>query len=698
MTGCRVYVVALPIAWACATAGFAADRPAGVTDETRKQAEATYRDVFGTTHDQLLKSGKPAEKSEFAKKLTERAKQSAADPALVEVLQKHALTFAQADKVGVEVALDIHRTNLAVPARRLGAVEKYAEALERSVSFEPPANRGKVGGEVVKAYRTAAAELERVGQPTAAMAAVGKARAALRKYTPAARDVAAALDADDKRLQPLVAEQAEADRLKQVIAKNPTDAKARAALGCILLKRTGTAEAAAQFASAGGDWAALAATLGDKSLPAEQVGRAVARVAEFLPADDKRHQLVLLDFARKQFETARYDDAAHWEKLLPDYAHTLEKQLSVESATGQTRLAPVLVRTHLELAQLQYERNQDVTAITTSLQKAKASLRQLRMDDLKVATADVEAADKLVRSLVALEADVAKWTAARKQGKLDARGHASLGAALLRVGNKVGAADAFAAASTGLRELARMLGRDDIPHNELGDAYRGAAAEFAGDESTVLLTCAGEAYSAFLDSGRGTAAERARVELVVRDLPRRPSLYEVPGGIDLLAPPAKLLQLFAEKGTGPGKLELVAGPEHRVWKVDVEYRDLAGANWKYKVVEKPTRPDEIRYVGFSWRRDKGTDMRVYFRRADGRYRGYRHSPTPDGDEFQLWLGSDVPRRWTRVVRDLYEDFGSHEFVGLGFGSNDMTPTELAGLFVGKTEDQVRWSLAKTPRD
>ena len=217
--------------------------------EAMKKAVATYRDVFGAAHDKATKSTKPAEKSEFAKKLSERAKETANDAVLQELLRKYAVSFAQNDAVGVAVAMEIYKAQLVVPEKKTVANEKLAEITEKSLSFEPLANRLKVAQEAVKYYRELGQLQEAGGNATAALASIVKAKALVKKWMPTAKDIVAQLDADEKKYAPLALDSAEIDKLRTAVEKAPADQNLKFQLGATLAANKRWTEAAEVLAA-----------------------------------------------------------------------------------------------------------------------------------------------------------------------------------------------------------------------------------------------------------------------------------------------------------------------------------------------------------------------------------------------------------------------------------------------------------------
>lgn len=657
-----------------------------------QKAEAAYRDAFGAAHEKATKATKPADKSDFAKRLFDASLKAPNDPALQEVLRKYALAFAQTDAVGTAVAMDVHRAYLAFPSRRAVSMEKLGGLYERSLTIEPPANRPKIATEAVKWYRDAIAEYEKQGNAASAIAVVAKVRTLARKYTPNAKDIFAALDADERRLQSQAADQTEIERIKQTVEKSPDDLKARAALGCRYLRLNRVRDAADQFKLCGDEWPAVAKALTDTPpLEAVALARLLTKAAMALPADDKRSRFAAFEYARVQLEEFRAKSPEKWVPALPTYAALLDRMIGLEPPSQTAKLSMSILFAQLDLAEADTERGAFSDALF-ALGKAKAATRTMKPADAKDFAGELDAMEKGVRARVTLEAEVDKLQ--MDAATLDMKGKLSLGIGLLRIGKLTDAAPPLKLSGIkGWQDVAGILASNEkVNPLELAHALRAAAADLKGEEKTEILALARDRYEAFLATNPPDI-EKTRVELISGELPMAFAQLSRAKAIDLLTPAN--FKLITEKGLGHGKVTVDGG----TWKLDTDDRTLWKSDWQYKVVEKPLRPDEVRYVGFAWKAESGIDARVdLVTTVQGKYKGYFAGKTAN-DPALMQLAVDPPRTTTIVVRDLFKDFGGGwTIVGMGMGAVDKSPTQFSGFVLGRSPEQVRRALARSSHE
>ncbi len=109
-----------------------------------------------------------------------------------------------------------------------------------------------------------------------------------------------------------------------------------------------------------------------------------------------------------------------------------------------------------------------------------------------------------------------------------------------------------------------------------------------------------------------------------------------------------------------GKLCLVMSPPQRF------AAQIPG--WSYAIREHP-EPGQFRYLRFAWKQADGDGIMLELA-ADGKW------PAPDDARFRFYSGRnttawraveiapDVPRQWTLVTRDLWQEFGDFTLTGL----------------------------------
>ena len=110
--------------------------------------------------------------------------------------------------------------------------------------------------------------------------------------------------------------------------------------------------------------------------------------------------------------------------------------------------------------------------------------------------------------------------------------------------------------------------------------------------------------------------------------------------------------------------------------------------WSYKIVEKPSSADEVRWIMFAWKKADGDGIMIQF--PDNGAWGvvaaaFVDPPAPGtgryiaGANMTGWTGiqvsEDAPTDWEYVIRDLYEDFEEFTMTGVA-----LTPFTGIGLY------------------
>jgi hypothetical protein len=642
-------------------AAFAND-PANIPPEELRKSELTYKDTFGPSHDKATKAAKSAEKSEYARKLFDAHQKSANDPTLQEVLRKHALQFAQpTDPVGLAVIADVYKVYQTFPSRRAMATEKLAGLQERSLAAEPAATRAKLAADVVKGYRDAAGEYEKQGNFTGAIAAIGKAKSVVAKYTPGDRETAASLGADERKLQAGAAEQAETERFKAAVAKNPDDAKSKVGLACRYLRYGRNADAAELLKTCGGDWAAVANALAAKPIDPLAASKLLLKAQADLPADDKKSRYAASVYARSLLEEFRAAQADKWPDAVPLHAAVLESIVANEPAAASGQAVSALVQALIEWAE-QLVAKFDYTEASNVLVRARTVARTAKPAEAKDLQSDVDAADRVVKACVAIDADVEHWKNLSAKGPLDAKGNLAYGVALLRAGRIAESAKPLELSNIpAFVALSRMLAKgDQAPPLPLADALRTAANELQGGEKSDVLALARSVYEKYLDTNPKDGPEKTRIQLLARELPLNSRTFVPRDYVELLdenpAAYAKLLAVGKSVSGGTasvetkdvyrGKSALRTTP-HAFAATDLGYR--------FTISEAPKKPNEFRYIGFAWKKVGGTACHLQFFDPNGNSFVHYNAGATGTDKLQI--RNAVPVSWTYEIQDIHGDFG-----------------------------------------
>ena len=698
----RKSLAILALVLGCAL-GAVANDPVNIPPAELMRAEATYKDTFGAAHEKAKRAVKTAEKSEFAKRLNEAAVKSTNDPALQEVLRQNALLFAQlTDPVGLAVAVDVYKAYQPFPSRRALALDKIAAILERGLAKEPVATRQKLATDVIKGYRDAAVEYEKQGNASLATAAIGKARIVARKYTPGDRDIFPALDADERRLVAIAAEQSETERLKAFVAKNPDDVKSRIGLGTRFLRYTRIREAGEQFRAAGGEWIAVANALDTKPIDALALSQLLLKAQANLPPEDKKSRYAMMAYARGLLEDFRTGNADKWAGAVATYASVLEIAVATEPAPLAGQSVTPLVLAMIEWAE-QLAGKFNYTEASNVLVRARTSSRTAKgPGEAKELQADLDSAERVVKACLALDTEISNWKVEEGKGALDAKGNLAYGVALLRAGRVPEAANRLAKSQApAFAALAAILAKgDQTPALALGDSLRAAAGELQGNDKIDVQSLARAEYEKFLESNPKDGLEKTRIQLLAKELPQNTRTFVLRDYVELFDENPAFVQRMNFEGVSPGGGTVSAEAKDvfhgklamKVISKDIFANDLG---WKYPIRENPKQPNEFRYAAFAWKKVGGSASIIQFVDAasPGEWRSYASGPYGNGT-VKVTIRDTIPNAWTLEIRDLFQDHGAFTINGFRAWPIDGEYLLLDAIYLSKSKASLERLLQR----
>src|SRR5262249_24259860 len=87
-------------------------------------------------------------------------------------------------------------------------------------------------------------------------------------------------------------------------------------------------------------------------------------------------------------------------------------------------------------------------------------------------------------------------------------------------------------------------------------------------------------------------------------------------------------------------------------------------NWNYKIVEKPKRANDFRYLRFGWKKLGGNGIVIQFYDPNKAW-GFRYHA---GTNIYNWqpsqqVNAKAPAEWEVVTRDLFKDYGAFTITG-----------------------------------
>ncbi len=109
--------------------------------------------------------------------------------------------------------------------------------------------------------------------------------------------------------------------------------------------------------------------------------------------------------------------------------------------------------------------------------------------------------------------------------------------------------------------------------------------------------------------------------------------------------------------------------------------------WNYRIVEKPTKPGEFRYVRFAWKKIGGNGAMMQISTDRGWEQRY-----VAGQNSVSWNAKSVsdrsPTEWQVVTRDFFKDFGAMTIVGFAITPMDGTALLFDHFLLGRSIEDL----------
>jgi len=92
--------------------------------------------------------------------------------------------------------------------------------------------------------------------------------------------------------------------------------------------------------------------------------------------------------------------------------------------------------------------------------------------------------------------------------------------------------------------------------------------------------------------------------------------------------------------------------------------------WAFKIVKDPKAKDEFRYITFAWKKVGGTGIQLQLS-AGGDWGHRYHAGANEKNWNPSWnpsiqVSPDIPKEWTLVTRDVWEDWKDMTLTGIAF--------------------------------
>ena len=110
--------------------------------------------------------------------------------------------------------------------------------------------------------------------------------------------------------------------------------------------------------------------------------------------------------------------------------------------------------------------------------------------------------------------------------------------------------------------------------------------------------------------------------------------------------------------------------------------------WAYKIVERPTGPNEFRYLRFAWKKDDNGSVLLGLANNGG-WSGKRYVAGPYALGGQgVKVAEKAPGEWTVVTRDMFKDFGALDLSGILFSSTSTGTSHFDHILLGRSLEDL----------
>ncbi|MDY3552152.1 hypothetical protein R5W24_001232 [Gemmata sp. JC717] len=367
-------------------------------------------------------------------------------------------------------------------------------------------------------------------------------------------------------------------------------------------------------------------------------------------------------------------------------AAVLDRAARAEKPEQRAKYGAELVEVYREAADACYDLGRDADAVTF-WGKAKAAAGAHLPPAVAAPLVKEIATDQAeCESHRKHAADLKRFTQALQDRADDPKANLGMGLLLLRDGKEAAAAKHLALATVpDLKTAGELLTAQPVPFVKVGDAFRSAGENVAG-ERALLLGWARRCYEAALASDP-RHPDAARLKLLIKELPSLRSF--TPTGIVAVLDEEKSVAdalgksegvakiLWSGNGyAGSGCLEVRSGVPKQA-----EQRGGAVEGWKFALAEWPN-PGEYRYLRFAIRVTDGTHAFVNFGRVT-----YTVGKSDLNSRAAFSVAEKVPDTWLVVTRDLVLDVGeSFPLSELRVGTDGAV--QIDAVYLGRTRREL----------
>jgi hypothetical protein len=112
--------------------------------------------------------------------------------------------------------------------------------------------------------------------------------------------------------------------------------------------------------------------------------------------------------------------------------------------------------------------------------------------------------------------------------------------------------------------------------------------------------------------------------------------------------------------------------------------------WTFKIVEKPAKGGEFRFVRLAWKKIGGTGIMVQFRAPDARQWDRRLFAGRNSVNWQpaIQMSDKLPGEWTVVTHDLFKEFGAFTITGFALTAMDGQAALFDHILLGRTVEDL----------
>lgn len=119
--------------------------------------------------------------------------------------------------------------------------------------------------------------------------------------------------------------------------------------------------------------------------------------------------------------------------------------------------------------------------------------------------------------------------------------------------------------------------------------------------------------------------------------------------------------------------------------------------WAFKIVKDPKAKDEFRYITFAWKKVGGTGIQLQLSALGDWGHRYHAGANEKNWNPSIQVSPDMPKEWTLVTRDVWEDWKDMTLTGIAFSAWSLPHGIWDHVVLHQTKEDPLANLAVEPK-